>query len=305
VRTSFQFVSTLAFVFVALPALAQDKAKVAEGEYQMQSKSRSGVPHTKTVTRWVLTAKGTSGYHLESEIQVKPSGTRVLQVEDLDEQFAPTMIGYELYSEGQQKPEITLTCELANRTVVCHGKSGEDPAEISQPFKTSGPYWLWIEGLFLVDMPWLLDGAVNMAHLESGKVNIATITVSDGSGESGDAVNVAKPEKAIQPNQKPTVIAPDKPIPWEVSSDEESPLEFVGRETEDLNGTKVASRHYTFTSGSTPMNLWVAGPGILTRLSQGDGHGDYVLNNFKQYKNLIPELPVEAQPGSAKPVKSD
>jgi hypothetical protein len=196
-------------VLVALPALAQDKAKVkvAEGEYQMHSKSRSGVPRVETVTRWVLTAKGTSGYHLESEIRVKPSGMRVLQVEDLDEQFAPTMIGYEFYSEGEQKPEITATCEFANRTIVCRGKSGEDQAEVSQPFQTSGPFWLWMEGLFLVDLPWLLDGAVNMAQLESGKVNIATITVSDGSGVSRDAVNVAKPEKVIKPDQKPTVEA--------------------------------------------------------------------------------------------------
>ena len=274
--------------------------KVAEGEYEMHGTQPTGAPSAKTATRWVLLTKTGGGYYLESEIQNQPAGMRVVQVEDLNERLVPTAIGYRLYREGQKNPGITASCEFSNRSIVCSGESGKDIADVSAPHHLDGPFWFWIEGLFSLDMPWLLGGAVNMAHMENGKVNIATLTVSGGSGVLiGDAVSVAKLKAVQRPGQTLTVIAPDKPIPWDFDSEEESVLEFVATEQFDFNGAKLAVRHYTFANGPRPMNLWITASGLLIKL--GEGPGDFVLANYKQYTKLIPELPVEPAPADSTP----
>lgn len=80
----------LFFVLAGSVCFAQDK--VAEGEYQISSAGAH-----KTATKWVLFAKPSSGYRLESEIQNQPAGLRVVQIEELTEQLIPTAVGYELY----------------------------------------------------------------------------------------------------------------------------------------------------------------------------------------------------------------
>jgi hypothetical protein len=296
-RTSL-IVALLALGLFGIALHAQDKA--ADGEYEMRSVSTRGASLAKTATRWVLT-RTPGGYHLESEIQNQPAGMRVVQIEELNEGFAPVRIGYALYRNDQKDPGITATCEFSNGPIICSGMSGTDRAAPSEPYKPSGPFWLWMEGLFSLDMPWLLDGAVNMAHLDKGKANIATLTVSGGSAVMiGDAVSVAKLEAVKTPGQTLTVIAPDKPIPWGFSSDEESPLEFIGIESLDVGGAKLAAKHYTFTNGNQPTNLWIAGSGLLIKMADA-AHGEVLLANYKQYKKFIPELPVEPQPATSAP----
>jgi hypothetical protein len=48
------------------------------------------------------------------------------------------------------------------------------------------------------------------------------------------------------------------------------------------------------------MDLWIAESGLLVRISAVE-QGDFVLANYKQYKNLIPELPVEHEKNKAAP----
>jgi hypothetical protein len=271
-------------------ACAQDK--VAEAEYEAHGASNTGASITKTATRWLLTTTSSGGYHLESEIQNQPAGMRVVQTEELNEQFVPLAIGYRLYRKDQQSPGITANCELSS-AVICSGESGADRAAASKPYKPTGPFWLWMEGVFSLDLPWLLDGAVNMAHLESGKTQVATLSVFGGTAVMlGDAVNIAKLEAIQRPGQTLNVIAPNKPIAWKLSTKEESPLELVGTETLEINGTKVAVKHYTFGKGDKPMNLWTAGSGLVVKFN------NMVLANYKQYRKLIPELPTQGQPAS-------
>lgn len=291
----------LMFLLCVIAMFAQDK--VAEGEYEMRGVSAKG-PVAKTATRWVLTSKSSGGYHLESEIQGQPAGMRVVQIEDLDERLVPTAIGYQLYRKDQKDAGITAKCDFTTGVVVCTGNSGKDRADASRPYRPKGPFWLWMEGLFSLDMPWLLDGAVSMAQLRSGKASIATLTVSGGSGVMiGDAVSVAKLKEVQRPGQTLTVIAPDKPIPWDFSSDEDTTLEFAATESVDLNGVKVAARHYVYGNAEKPMDLWIAGSGFLIRLAGGEETGDFVLVNYKQYEKLIPELPVESRPTGSPPRK--
>jgi hypothetical protein len=299
-RTSL-LVPLLALGFSGIPLYAQDK--VAKGEYEIRGVSTTGAPLAQTATRWVLT-RSSSGYHLESEIQNQPAGMRIVQTEEMNERFVPVTIGYVLYRKGQKEPGITATCEFANGPIICSGMSGSDRAAPSEPYKPSGPFWLWMEGLFSLDMPWLLDGAVNMAHLDKGRANIATLTVSGGSAVMiGDAVNVARLEAVKTPGQTLTVIAPNKPIPWDFASDEESPLEFIGIESLDVSGTKVAAKHYTLTNGNQPTNLWIAGSGLLIKMSDAE-RGEFVLAGYWQCKKLIPELPVQPQPSTSAPQKA-
>jgi hypothetical protein len=283
-----------AFLMLGLcrvPLIAQDK--VAEGDYVMQRAADKGISQAKTLTRWVLYGKGGSGYHLNSEVENQPGGLRVVQVEELDPHFGPTAIGYELYRKDNNKPGITVKCQFSGAAITCGGEFEGKQIGPSKPYKESAPFWLWMEGLFALDMPWLLDGTVNMAHLKEGRVKVPTVSVLGGTAVLiGDAVNVAKLKEVQGLNQKLTVFAPDKPTEWEVYSDEESLLELVGTETVEINGAKISVRHYTLTNGTKPMGLWITDTGILIRMSGVADDGLLVLSNYKQYKNLIPELPV-------------
>jgi len=140
-----------------------------------------------------------------------------------------------------------------------------------------------------LDIAWLFGGAVNMAHLDKGKTEIAALIVSGGSGVMiGDAVNVA----ALEAIKKPlTVIAPDKPTPWGFRSAEELSFEFVASETMELNGTQVAVKHYASTDKKKPGSFWTTDAGLIVKLTLNGP--SVVLVDYKQYKKLIPELQVE------------
>lgn len=244
----------LMILVLALCGTAFSQERAAEGQYQMSGTA-------KAATRWVLYSKSSGGYHLESEIQNDGNGLRIVQVEELNAEIVPAAIGYEFYPKDQKKPSATMTCEFSGDSIICRSQ----PGATSKPFKYRGPFWLWPEGLFAVDLPWLLDGAVNMARLEKGKTSVATITVSGGSQEE-----------------------------WVFSAEEEGMLEFAGVESMEIGGTRVAVRHYSLRSGEETLNLWIAGSGILVKMSRGEGD-EFVLTNYRQYKKLIPELKVESQ----------
>src|ERR1700726_1380454 len=203
-------VALLSLIFHATSALSQDR--VAEGEYRVEGVTASGAPVIKTVTRWVLYGEASGGFRLESQIDGQRAGMRVIQIEHLTDQLVPTAIGYDLYRKDQQIAGITANCDFSAGSIICTGSSGKDQAAPSAPYKPGGPFWMWIEGLSSLDVPWLLDGVVNMAHLDKGQTKIEILVVSGGTGVMiGDAINIA----ALETIGKPlTVIAPDKPIPW-------------------------------------------------------------------------------------------
>jgi hypothetical protein len=281
----------LAFGLTGTVACAQDK--VAEGEYELrEADSGPGAPTFTPLSHWVLTSKSSGGYRLESESLHVPAGVRVVQSEELDERFVPTSVDYKFYRKDETTPSITVDCEMSD-AVVCKGTSGADSVGASEPYTPNGPYFLWMakDGLSAVDMPWLLDGAVNMAHLENGVAELATVNVFGGTAVTlGDAVNVAALEelKTKNPNMRVTVLQPDKPIAWQLSTQEEDQLRFLGTEAMEVDGTKVAANHYTY-GNDRPLDLWTVGPGLIVKV---DG---FVLTNYKQYKKLIPEVGTQGQ----------
>jgi hypothetical protein len=284
------FIVALLFAVAFGIPMMPGQDKVAEGQYQMQKASASGTSLTKTATRWVLFGKPTGGYQLQSEIENQPAGMRVVQSEELTDHLVPTEIGYELYRRGQPDPDITARCEFSSGAVTCTGKSGKNQAPPCPPYQTSGPFWMWMEGLGSLDIPWLLGGAVNMAHLDKGRSEITTLIVSGGSGVMiGDAVNVARLE-AIKKSL--TVIAPDKPIQWGFRPAEKSPLEFIASEIMELDGTKVAVKHYGLTDQNTQGGVWATDAGFVVKLVLNED-SNFVLADYKQYKKLIPELQLE------------
>lgn len=251
--------------------LVNAQEKVAEGQYQVRGVDSSGAPVTKTVTRWVLFAAQSGGYHLRSEIEQQSASIRLAQVEELNDRFVPTAIGYELYRGEQKFPDIadvTANCSLSNG-VVCSGIAGNDRAVASRPFSASGPFWIWIEGLFSMDMPWLFDGALNMARpAVKGKIN--TLVISGGTGFMiGDAINVAALQKVTKPGQV-KVVAPQSPTAWSIKSEDETIFELIASEKFDIDGTKVAVKHYSTSDGEKLGGLWVTDSGLLTKK---DGSG--------------------------------
>jgi len=154
---------------------------------------------------------------------------------------------------------------------------------------------MWVEGLFSLDIPWLFDGALNMAHPGTGKAKINTLVVSGGTGVMiGDAVNIAALEKIKKPLK---VVAPGKPIPWSFRSEEETTLEFVASEHVDVNGRKVAVKHYSSNNRNASLDVWTTNfwthhQALYRRNSK------FVLASFKQYRKIIPELPVEQNASS-------
>lgn len=272
----------VSLIFLRHSATAVSQEKVAQGEYQMRDVSDSKA--AKTATRWVLFATSSGGYHLESAIENPSSELRVVQVEDLDNKLVPTAIGYELYRSSATKPHIVLRCQFVRDAVTCGGRSEKGTFDASEPYKCRRPFWFWVEGLLVMDMPWLLDGAINMADLKKGRSSLTMVIVSGGSaGPLADAVTVAGLKAATGAGTN--VIAPNgKEMNWHFRSEEESPLDFVGAETIAIDGTNIAARHYILEEGDERRNIWIAGEGLLVKIDE------FVLTNYKQKRKLIPEL---------------
>lgn len=265
----FWIASLLACGLFGHPAVAQDK--VAEGEYEGRVVD-AGALSSRTSSRWTLHSTRSGGYLLRSEI-IGPSDMqgKFVQVEELNEKLVPTAIGYEVYLKGQKHAFAAIKCEFVNDSIICRMRS-EEGAFACKPFKHTGPFWFWVDNLFVIDLPWLTGGAANMAHLEKGKVPLSVVSVAGG-GKGKDC---------------------------DLSSEDEGTLEFVATESLEVAGTKVAVKHYSLRSGSEPIDLWTTESGVMIKLSYADEGLDFVLVNYKQYKKLIPELPVEPGNGKAK-----
>ena len=290
-------------VLCCLPVDAQ--SLIAEGEYQSHGISASGAASVKSVTRWVLYDKNSKSYDLRSETLSLPGGIRVFHNEELDARFVRTAIGVELFRKGEKKPRITLKCQFSGAAITCRGESEKGQAKASEPYPYNGPFFFMIGDFAMLNLPCLFAGTVNMAHLETGKAMVPTITVWGGTATMLiDTVNMAYLESVKSPGTTLTAPGALQQTEWDFSSDDEEPqaLEFVGVETVEIDGTKVTSNRYRYGSGRTPTNLWIAAPGLPIKVSGDDF--DLVLANYKQYKKLIPELPVEPQqatPASQKP----
>ena len=264
--------------------------KIAEGEYLIVVATASDTSKGQTISHWVLFDDHSGHFRLESEIQRQRSGMRVIQVENLSEGLVPTAIGYDFYRKDDQVPSITAKCEFSSGSMVCTGHSAKDEAAPNTPYKIPGPFWMWIEGLSSCDLPWLIDGGINLAHLEKGGSSLFTLVVSGGSGVMiGDAINIA----ALQSIGKPLkIIAPDKPIPWSFRSAEESSVSFVGLESAQFQGSQVAVRHYTLNGSDNQGDIWITTSGLLTKLVMKK-ETMFVLSSFKQFRQIVPELAVE------------
>jgi hypothetical protein len=287
IASHFSF-ALLALLINTTPLAAQQQ--VAEGEYQVKSsKARPRSDH------WVLTTKPSGGYLLRSEIQSPAEEMRVIQSEELSDQLVPTSIGYELYLKKHTEPDVSMNCGFAANAITCDGKSEKGRAKRSKPFKYEGPFLLAVRDLSCFDFSWLLAGALNMAHLTSGKTPLRTIRVTGGAAlELTDDINIASLQAVMTPNQKFTAIRPEHYTAWEfISGDEdEEMLVSIGVEDVQLSGTKVAARHYSLTTGDVTMHFWLADPGILVKMSSGKG-AEYFLSNYRQYKKLISEFKVD------------
>ena len=231
---------------------AQDR--VAEGEYRTSPVS----PKAKIATRWVLYSKVPSGYHLVSEIQGMPNGRRFLQIEDLDNHFVPASLGYEAYTSDNSSPVAMAQCKFVNGMITCSGTPEKQGSSICQPYKYTGTFWLSIEGLFTLDLPWLLGGAANMAF-SRGDTSIATI-VTSANGEDGQCY---------------------------FNTDEKEQLRFIESTFTEIDGKKVHAKHYSLGDGSKLTDLWIADSGIVIKMD------DFVLANYIQFKEIIPEIKIE------------
>lgn len=243
---------------------------VAKGECQIQGATPANKPLVKTATRWFLFGNPSGGYRLESEIQNQPAGMRIVQVEELTDNFVPTSIGYQLTRKDETAPSIIATCDFSTKGLTCTGSSGGDLAPTSEIYKVDRPFWMWIEELSALDIPWLFGGALNMARFEKGSATVTTVVVSGGSGVMiGDARNVALLETTGKPVH---VVAPSKPIPWSFKSEEQAPIEFVASESLDIGGTKIAVRHYASADKKTLGGMWITDCGIPAKMSiEGGG----------------------------------
>jgi len=267
-------------------SVAQEK--IAEGDYQIVAPAASENSNGQTISHWVLFDEHAGHFRLESETRQR-FGMRLVQVEYLDNGLVPTAIGFDFYRKDDQLPSIRASCEFSTGSMICTGNSTKDPTAPNIPYKTPGPFWMWIEGLSSFDLPWLIDGGINLAHLDKGSSSIFTLVVSGGSGVLiGDAINIA----ALQSIGKPlTVIAPDKPIPWSFRSAEESTINLVGLESAEFQGSKIAVKHYTLT-GNNNGEIWVTKSGLLTKLVLSKDR-TFVLSGYKQFQQIVPELSVE------------
>jgi len=254
----------------------------------------AGSPRVRAASKWVL-YRSSGGYKLESEIDNHAAGLRVMQVEELTDGLVPTSLAYEFYRTGNSAPGAVSKCDIAAAAVTCRGNSEKERTATSAPYKINGPFLIRMEGKFSQDVPWLWAGALNMAHPEKGKTSIKTLVVTGGTTVLiNDLVGLAALEKLKQPGQSVTEVVPGAPVPWKFNSEEESPLELVGTETMDLNGTKVSVKHYAPVNRKGQAGFWITDSGLLIKYAMG-ASSSYSLANYKQYKKLVSELPVEGK----------
>jgi hypothetical protein len=219
----------------------------------------------------------------------------VLQIEELNGDFVPVSIGYELYLKDQTEPAVILRCSFSHNSILCDGKSEKGTAERSKPYPYQGPVLLSVLYLSRFDFAWLICGALNMAHLDSGKVPLHTVHLTGGAAlELTDDINVAALKAVMTPNQNLTAIRPEGFTEWEFISEDgdEETLSFVGTEDVNLGATTIPARHFTIATGGKNMNLWLAPPGLLVKITFGE-NAEYVLTHYRQYRKLIPQIEVE------------
>lgn len=264
---------------------------VAEGKYQPSANSGAGSPHR----HWILTTGRSGGYLLRSEIQSAADGIRVVQLEEMNDRFVPTSIGYELYLKNHTEPDVVVSCTFAHNSITCDGKSEKGKAKQSRPYRPKGPFLLAVRHLSRFDFAWLAAGALNMYLQDSGKPSIRTIHLTGGAAlELTDDISIAALQGVMTPNQKFTAIRPESYTEWEFISDDadKEAITAAGTEEIQLDGTKVSTRHYLLISGDVTIHFWLAQPGLLVKVSAGEGV-DYVLTNYRQHRKLIAEVDVE------------
>ena len=281
---------TLLALLLSVSALAQQQ--VAEGEYEMHDVSEAGVPTAKTVIRWTLTRDNSAGYHLESQVLNLPDGIRVNQIEELDDALTPRSIGYDYYAKDENKPSIVLRCPFEGGSITCGGRIQDKLIPNSKPYGRHGPFILWVADLSALDMQWLLSGAVKMIRTGEKDSSVTFLTVYGGTAETlSTAVSMAYLESVKGARTSVNVYSGGARSEWELVAREEETLRFVGTETVELGGTRVAARRYSIEGGEgNPQSLWIAGSGIPIKFDE------FTLTNYKQYVRLIPEIKVDDQP---------
>lgn len=282
------FSALLSLALFTVPLAAQEK--VAEGEYTLSP------AHLVTAQRhWVLLAFPSGGYLLRSEIQDPKAGIRVLQLEELNSDFVPGSIGYQLYLKARTEPTVIVNCAFSHNSILCDGKSEKGTAKRSKPYPYKEPILFSVQDLSHFDFAWLMCGALNMAHLDSGKIPLRTVHLTGGAAlELTDDINIAALKAVTTVNQKFMAIRPEGFTEWEFISEDgdEETLLFVGTEDVKLGATTITARHYSIASDGGNMNLWLAPPGLLVKMTFGE-NAEYVLTHYRQYRSLIPQLEVE------------
>jgi hypothetical protein len=282
---------------LALGGSALSQNKVAEGEYQMRDLSQSGSPNVTMSSRWVLYTKSDGGYHLASEIQNVPNGMRVVQSEELDRQLVPLKIGFDLYSRNETKPITRVTCAIEKTSVTCHGDdSVKGAAPTSAAYDVRGPFIFWLRDLASFDIAWQMGGALNMAYAFPAKAAVKILLVTGGSASMlTDKLTTAALEAVKSSNQTLTIFHPEHYTDWEFNSEEETLLEVVGKDEIEINGKKIIATHYLMKDmdgGAT--DFWMTPGGLLLKLTD-KGNTEFVLNNYRQWKNFVPELMSEEE----------
>jgi hypothetical protein len=243
----------------ALPTRAPAQVKVAEGEYRMRSSGENGA--NSTMDHWNLYTRKQGGYRLESEVtSAAGTGVIVIQTEELDDQLNPTSINLRLYThEDTKKPFSALSCRLSAEQIAC--KAGGEDLNLAPETDQRGPILFAVNSLDQVDLMWMMASAIHRAHFADGKANVPTLVLQDG--EDG-------PELA----QKDVDVLRDE-------GKDKAPLE--------IGNAKIPARRYSFANSK--LKCWIADSGLLLKMENENGEV-IELERFKQYRKLIPELPV-------------
>jgi len=249
------------FVILATPLFgtpASEQIKVAEGEFHMLT-GDSDQPSKISVDHWILYTRKQGGYRLESEVTAAAgTGVIVIQTEELDEQLNPTVINIRLYThENTKKPFSSLACHLSAEQITC--KAGDQELSMASDADLKGPVLFAVSSLEHIDLMWMMSGAINRAHFADNKVALPTLVLQDGE----DGPQLAQTEVGV--------------------------LHEDGKADLEIHGTKVSTRRYS-VDGSR-FKCWLSDSGMPLRMENEAG-AVIELGSFKQYRKLVPELPV-------------
>jgi hypothetical protein len=253
--------SCMAFAFLvaaACPCLAQEKTKLAEGEYAITNGKPGNIG--KALDHWVLWKLKDQNLQVESRLDM-PAGKAVQEF-----LFTPDLkpIGYSvsLYTKGgpgEKDQRLFLSCQLLPKLIKCKEemRGQEEDNDAFELSVKESPYAFLPGKFYALDFSWFF---VELIQNQRGDIERPVYALAETDSGKG-----------------------------KIELDETEKIHWIGGETVTVMGKSVPANKYELKD---TFRMWtVASNGMVLVVEPTDGEGRWELTKFKSYSStFMPEL---------------